>query len=237
MLAPGGSRTSGRTTSLPPAASTTGVRTPGSEAQSSLSSSSSPHPLSPFRQLKLVSGRRGPRWRQLAGLKLHAVAACLNAGELGVRCSAVARASQRRRFPSGWVDAGSERLYGGRHNAAVTPLCRRYACCKARGRLPDTKQRNIDIEGRLLGPTRELLTPPVIEHKRSSVSRPHFGSVAAPASLPRLPLQVFADPDQQSRLMSCGRRRAPWFVRAAVCVWPSAVRILAVVGFHLGRVL
>jgi len=44
LLAPGGSRTSGRTTSLPPAASTTGVRTPGSEAQSLLSSSSSPHP-------------------------------------------------------------------------------------------------------------------------------------------------------------------------------------------------
>lgn len=79
MLAPGGSRASGRPTSLPPAASTTGVRTPGSGAQSSLRSSS--NSLSVPASSGSAGGRKDGRWRHWAGLKLHAVAACLTAGE------------------------------------------------------------------------------------------------------------------------------------------------------------
>ena len=58
--------------------------------------------------------------------------------------------------------------------------------------------RNIDTEGRLLDPTRESLTPPVVEYQQSSVSRPPSDpSPMRPSA--RVPLPVLADPDQQSR--------------------------------------
>lgn len=125
--APGGRRTTGRTTSRPPGASATGVRTPGNGVQSSRSA---------------PSRRRGDGYSLL----------CWRS-----RCAPRSTSPHAR-----WI-VRRQRLYGRPPNTAVTPLCRRYACCISLARLLDTERRNMDMQVRLSDPARKSPSPPVIE--------------------------------------------------------------------------